>query len=161
MVRLILTIVSMLTLTACSGKDGLDGNDIEQKDIEFTLEATKGISSFYESYNKELYILIPQNINVQLAHSSGSHGWITLELGNKTFCYFAQGATSAASSRNYSLNVVREGLDTSCQTGTGTNTSYNLIHKTNVNEGLRLNLHTPRIANGDVVELTLEGVYYE
>lgn len=150
-------IILALIISGCGddGKNGTNGKSLSLTSLELLVSSTKP-TSFETTIDEETFVQVPSSIFADVAHSSGSPGWMTLVLGDKTFCYFTS-LNTAAASRTYNLNVVRTGNDISCTTGAATNTTYSSVQRVASGEIVRFTIHTPRIANGETVSFLLEG----
>jgi hypothetical protein len=165
-----LIILAALALIGCAdgdngrnganGSNGADGKTPSLVTGVLEIEAFRGGPNYSSNLDKDYYIFVPNVIFASPAHASGSPGWITLHIANKTFCYFATNS-SASTGKHYNLQAVRAGNDISCTTGTQTNVSYSLNTKASSGSLVQFTVHTPRIANGESVELELETSYYE
>lgn len=138
------------------GPVGESGVSPQLQSIVLETNATRGGPNFISNLSGgNVFVQIPQVLRAAVPHSSGSAGWITITVANKTFCYQATSNSSSTSGTNYNLLAVRDGNDTSCSTGTGTNIGYSSLELAQDGSLLQVIIHTPRIANGVVVPIKL------
>lgn len=156
--KLIKVLALSSTLIACSpdnGTNGINGTSPELNIVEMEIESFRGGPNYKETFTSNYFITIPSSLFLEVAHSSGSPGWATIILSDKTFCYQAIDSNSTTTGKRYDLRAVRKGEDTSCTTGNGTNVSHSNVEYSASGETLEFTIHTPRIANGTSVTIKL------
>lgn len=137
------------------GAAGTNGTSPQLQSRLLETTATRGGPNFSVTISGgNLFVQVPQSVRANVPHSNGSPGWITITVANKTLCYQASSGSSSTGA-NYDLKAVRSGNDTSCTTGSSSNSGYNSLELTQDGSLLQVVIHTPRIANGVVVPINL------